>query len=48
MPKTRKLIVEGVKVVKKAVKPSAANENKGGFQNIEMPIDISNVKKVEE
>jgi large subunit ribosomal protein L24 len=48
MPKTRKLIVEGVKVVKKAVKPSASNENKGGFQNIEMPIDISNVKKVEE
>jgi len=47
MPKTRQLIVEGVRVVKKAVKPSDKNKD-GGFEHIEMPIDISNVKKVEE
>ena len=47
IPKTRQLIVEGVKVAKKAVKPSEKNQE-GGFDNKEMPIDISNVKKVEE
>jgi large subunit ribosomal protein L24 len=47
MPKTRKLIVEGVKVVKKAIKPTDENKE-GGFDMKEMPIDISNVKKVEE
>ncbi len=47
MPKTRKIIVEGVRVAKKAVKPSEQNKE-GGFEHIEMPIDISNVKKVEE
>jgi large subunit ribosomal protein L24 len=47
MPKTRQLIVEGVKVAKKAVKPTEENKE-GGFDMIEMPIDISNVKKVEE
>jgi large subunit ribosomal protein L24 len=47
IPKTRQLIVEGVRVVKKAVKPSDKNKE-GGFDHKEMPIDISNVKKVEE
>ena len=47
MPKTGKLIVEGVRVAKKAVKPSEQNKE-GGFEHIEMPIDVSNVKKVEE
>jgi large subunit ribosomal protein L24 len=47
LPKTRQLIVEGVKVVKKTVKVSEKNPD-GGFIDKEMPIDISNVKKVEE
>ena len=34
------------KVAKKAVKPSEKNPN-GGFISKEMPIDISNVSKVE-
>ncbi len=40
------VIVEGCKVAKKAVKPSEQNKE-GGFVNKEMPIHISNVKKVE-
>lgn len=44
--KERKVLVSGVNVVKKAVKPSEQNQ-KGGFDNVERPIDISNVAKVE-
>ena len=40
------VIVAGCKVAKKAVKPSEENKE-GGFVNKEMPIHISNVKKVE-
>ena len=40
------VIVAGCKMVKKAVKPSEQNKE-GGFDNKEMPIHISNVKKVE-
>ncbi|CAA6814124.1 MAG: LSU ribosomal protein L24p (L26e) [uncultured Sulfurovum sp.] len=40
------VIVEGCKLAKKAVKPSEENKD-GGFENKEMPIHISNVKKVE-
>jgi large subunit ribosomal protein L24 len=40
------VIVKGCKIVKKAVKPSEENKN-GGFSDKEMPIHISNVKKVE-
>ena len=40
------VIVAGCKRVKKAVKPSEQNKE-GGFDNVEMPIHISNVKKVE-
>ncbi len=40
------VIVSGCKMAQKAVKPSEQNKE-GGFANIEMPIHISNVKKVE-
>ncbi len=40
------VIVAGCKMAKKAVKPSEQNKE-GGFDNVEMPIHISNVKKVE-
>lgn len=46
LPKKGKVIVEGIKLAKKAIKPSEENKN-GGFINKEMPIDISNVAKVE-
>jgi len=40
------VIVSGCKIAKKAVKPTEENKE-GGFANVEMPIHISNVKKVE-
>ncbi len=46
MPKENKVIVEGCKTVKKSVKPTEEN-TKGGHVTKEMPIDVSNVKKVE-
>ncbi|EIM2164801.1 50S ribosomal protein L24 [Campylobacter jejuni] len=46
-PKTLKVAVEGCKIAKKAIKPSEKNPN-GGFINKEMPMDISNVAKVQE
>jgi large subunit ribosomal protein L24 len=46
MPKTGKVIVKDCKIAKKTVKPSDDNKD-GGFVNKEMPIDISNVAKVE-
>jgi len=46
MPKSGQVIVSGCKVAKKAVKPSEKNKE-GGHIRKEMPIDISNVKKVE-
>ena len=45
IPKKGQVIVEGCKIVKKTVKPTDDNP-KGGFQNKEMPMDISNVAKV--
>jgi len=45
IPKKNQVIVEGCKIVKKAIKPTDDNP-KGGFENKEMPIDISNVAKV--
>ncbi|GHS87852.1 50S ribosomal protein L24 [Campylobacterota bacterium] len=45
-PKTSQVVVEGVNVVKKAVKPSEKNKD-GGFIQKEKPIHISNIKKVE-
>ena len=46
LTKKNKVIVKGVKVAKKTVKPTEENP-KGGFVNKEMPVDISNVRKVE-
>jgi len=46
IPKTGKVIVKDCKIAKKTVKPSEQNKD-GGFVNKEMPIDISNVAKVE-
>lgn len=45
-PKKNQVIVEGCKIAKKAIKPSEQNPQ-GGFVNKEMPMDISNVAKVE-
>ncbi|NOQ30060.1 MAG: 50S ribosomal protein L24 [Helicobacteraceae bacterium] len=47
MPKKNKVIVKGCKIAKKTVKPTEDNP-KGGFLDKEMPIDTSNVRKVEE
>ena len=46
MPKKNKVIVKGVRVAKKAIKPNEQNPQ-GGFLNKEMPVDASNVRKVE-
>ncbi len=46
LPKTSQVIVAGCKISKKAIKPTEENPQ-GGFENREMPIDISNVAKVE-
>jgi len=46
MPKKNKVIVEGCKIAKKAIKPTEEN-SKGGHIKKEMPIDASNVRKVE-
>ncbi|MCV6608375.1 MAG: 50S ribosomal protein L24 [Campylobacterales bacterium] len=46
LPKKDAVLVAGCKVVKKAVKPSEKNKD-GGHESKEMPIHISNVKKVE-
>ena len=43
---TNKVVVEGINVVKKHVKPNNQND-KGGIFDIEAPIHVSNVKKVE-
>ncbi len=46
LPKKEAVIVAGCKIAKKAVKPTEQNPE-GGFVNKEMPIHISNVRKVE-
>ena len=46
LPKKAQVIVEGCKIVKKAIKANDKNP-KGGFLTKEMPMIISNVKKVE-
>jgi len=46
-PKKQAVIVAGCKLAKKAIKPSEENKE-GGFASKEMPIHISNVKKVED
>ena len=47
LPSKRKVIVKDCKVAKKTVKPDKDKNPNGGFVNKEMPIDISNVTKVE-
>ena len=42
-----RVIVEGVNIVKKHVKPNGQNET-GGIRDVEAPIHISNVRKQEE
>ncbi|MFP4333417.1 MAG: 50S ribosomal protein L24, partial [Campylobacterales bacterium] len=46
LPKNESVLVQGCKVVKKAIKPTDQNP-KGGFDSKEMPVHISKVKKVE-
>jgi len=46
-PQKRKLIVKECKMVTKTIKPDQDKNPEGGFIKKEMPIDISNVKKVE-
>lgn len=41
-----KVVVEGINIVKKHVKPNNQNTN-GGIFDIEAPIHVSNVKKIE-
>ena len=45
LPSEGKVIVEGVAVAKKAVKPNAAGQQ-GGIVDKEMPIDVSNVQLI--
>lgn len=47
LPKKGQVIVEGLRVAKKAIKPSE-KDPKGGFVSKEMPMSISNVKKAED
>ena len=44
-PKNNKVVVEGVNIIKKHTKPSAANQN-GGIVTKEAAIDVSNVMYV--
>ena len=45
--KEERVVVEDVNIVKKHQKPNNANEN-GGIFEMEAPIHVSNVKKVED
>ena len=39
----RRVVVEGLNMVKKSVKPNPSKGDQGGIINKEMPLDISNV-----
>ena len=43
--KTNKVVVEGVNLVKKALRPSQENPQ-GGFAEVERPIHVSNIQVV--
>ncbi len=45
--KENKVVIEGINMVKKHVKPRNQND-KGGIFDIEAPIHVSNVKKISE
>ena len=47
LPRSNRVIVEGVNVVKRHTKPNNMNPD-GGIINKEMPISVSNVKLVED
>ena len=47
LKKKDKVVVEGINIVKKHSKPNNTND-KGGIFDIEAPIHVSNVKKIEE
>ena len=47
LPRSNRVIVEGVNVVKRHTKPNNANPD-GGIINKELPINVSNVKLAEE
>jgi len=47
LPAKGKVIVKDCKIAKKTIKPDQDKNPDGGFVNKEMPIDISNVVKVE-
>ena len=46
LKKKDKVVVEGVNIVKKHMKPSQTNET-GGILSVEAPIHVSNVKVIE-
>ena len=46
LKKKDKVVVEGINVVKKHMKPSQTNET-GGILSVEAPIHVSNVKVIE-
>ena len=47
LPTNGQVIVKDCKIAKKTIKPDQDKNPDGGFINKEMPIDISNVVKVE-
>lgn len=46
LKKRDKVVVEGINIVKKHMKPNQANET-GGILSVEAPIHVSNVKVIE-
>ena len=46
LKKKEKVVVEGINIVKKHMKPSQTNET-GGILSVEAPIHVSNVKVIE-
>ena len=46
LKKKDKVVVEGINIVKKHMKPNQANET-GGILSVEAPIHVSNVKVIE-
>jgi large subunit ribosomal protein L24 len=47
LPAKGQVVVKDCKIAKKTIKPDQDKNPDGGFVNKEMPIDISNVAKVE-
>ena len=47
LKKDNKVVVEGINIIKKHVKPNRMNEV-GSIQEMEAPIHVSNVKVIEE